>query len=718
MTNPLVRNAAVTGHATRPGRVTVACIVALIAVACGDSPLSPPGQSEDRPLELGRHVSGTFDSARFSDTLYYRVAAGRSASLRIESDPPGLLVSVRDMSGGELTYAYNAFANSAGAVLPASADDRVVMLIVRDGRTEAGRAEGMSWRVSLEPLDTAPEGGTDLLTYGQTISGTLVAPMDVDVYRLDVAPGDSFTAFLRILDHHDVLAAVHAGDTVKASLAATGPHAVNRGVPLQGVRAAGDAYTLAIENQGVIAPGESVRYAVQIMRLPEPDHSLDPLPFNTVVEAALSPYGEMERYSFTPDSADMVRLYVVADSASGIGGSIINDDGVHVEALHYDTSSEAWVTQPFVTTPRSYQVEVWHDPTFNVDSLPFSIRLFRADRNPETLPAALARDVMLTGEGIETAGDVDEFTFTLSDSSFVSALRMRDGDPWEFTGSILTSDGQAVEASEGVSGEGGMELAAVLPAGSYRYRVAPGGTFTGPYSFVFASASYLPEDVPPALAVGDTVTESMELLHDGDEFTLTLTGTERVRFGVHNGAAVTGGELWLVNLDRMGTYAYSPAGASDFSFSQVPGLAGPGTYRLAANTARAGAAWDTRGSYRVAVLHVDTLLEAGAQALAVGDSSTVEAIDHDGDVDRFRIVGAAGTAVRIQLEGERAGVTVQVFDASANRWTPEFNNSHYVTTDAVTFPSSGELTVDVMQQCASTLNCSTPLDYILRVLPQ
>lgn len=704
----------------RPARVAVTVLAALIAAACGDSPLSPPGQSEDRPLGLGSEVGGTFDPARAIDTLYYSINAGQSAALRIESDPPGLLVTIRDMSGSELSYAFNGFRSSAGAVLTSAAADRVVMLIVRDARPEAERGGGMSWRVALGPMSTAPETGSDLLKYGQTISGTLAAPMDLDVFRLDVAPGDSFAAFLRVLDHHDVLAAVRTGDVMQASLGATGPHDVNRGVPTQGLRAGDNEYTLAIENLGVIAPGESVRYTVQIMRLPEPHDLLQPLPFNTVVEAALSPYGEIERYSFTPDTADMVRLYVIANSGSGSGieASIMDEDGVTVEALHYDASLDALVTQPFVTTGRPYTIDLSHDPTFDVDSLPFTIRLFRADRTPETLPAALVRDVLLEGEAIDSVGDVDEFTFTLSDSSFVSVLGLTDGDPWEFTGSVLSANGERVEGSEDVSGEGTMDLAVVLPAGSYRYRVAPAGTFTGPYSFVFATASYLPEDVSPELVIGDTITESMELLHDGDEFRLTLTGTERIRFGVHNGAHASGGELWMVNLDRPGSFAYSPAGAVDFAFSETPGLAGPGTYRLAANIGRASAAWNTRGSYRVAVLHVDTLLELGAQTLAPGDSSVLEAIDQDGDVDRFRIIGTPGTAVRIDLEGERAGVTVQVFDALNNRWTPAFNNSHYVTSEPVTFPPSGELTVDVMQQCASTLSCTTPLSYTLRLMPQ
>jgi len=302
----------------------------------------------------------------------------------------------------------------------------------------------------------------------------------------------------------------------------------------------------------------------------------------------------------------------------------------------------------------------------------YRVRLDSVGTAPERVPAALPVDAVVEGERLESAADVDDFTFTgtagelylvfLQAGPGGGALRATVPRPG-FNGAPLTLvDSHGGDAALETQTTGRFELPS---SGTYHLQVAaePGSTASlADYRLQLRRVRMEPESRPAALVAGDTATgESIDYVGDIDDF--TLTGTPGERYNLFFQAAPGSGTLW-VEAASLPTGADLRRVASDGSRVLLDNATGSvtlpasGSYRVRVY-GNSDHALD-RGAYRIFAYRVNPAPEHAPAALALNDSVVGERIDLPGDADEFTLDLAQQAIVVLSLsvEGDWRGTGI------------------------------------------------------------
>lgn len=679
------------------------CLVLTVLVGCGDSPAAIEPEPEPPlprdALALGVEVTGQVTEGVW-DTIFYRVPAGVTTALRIESSPAGLHAAMLDTTSMQWigTHYSTVEIPSAVRVVAPSSDERVVMVRMTDNRQD-NTSGSMSYRISLFRVETTPEGVDPTLVFATRVLSQLQAPADVDVFRLTAAPGDRFVVFMRVQAEAwlsvDLLA---VNDSTPISTDNfQGVDARESGRPMPPLAATGNgAYDVRVRHLNSWSADLTVPYRLEVLKLPAPD----PLPTlvlpHAEVEAALTPYGDEDDFIFTASQGDVFRLFAHADTAGRLAVELSNAPDMTM-MLEWNADHGEYITPPFSVTGDTAFVRAFRDLSERVDELPYTLRLWQADPAPESIASQVPVSGWLTGESIDTLGDVDEFTFMLDQASTVSTIA--DPSAPGLAVSYLTPEGDFIDIGPGDIAMD-HQTSIGLGQGEHRLRLTGNQGFTGNYGLRIFVTSHRPEDVPYMIEPGHVVVETANRPRDTDQFELAIA-RERV-FITLQGLGLPGGGGVSVILDRYPPWGISsPSAADTASTGFRVDFPGAGEYSLIVHSGRMGPSWRDEGSYRLAVTAADTAVENAPASLAVGDTVTAS-LENAADVDRFTISGTPGSRARIEMEHAGGPYRrVELYDAVTQQWV----NGSQGTFDAVSIlddvaiPASGQVTVDVIATC-------------------
>lgn len=279
---------------------------------------------------------------------------------------------------------------------------------------------------------------------------------------------------------------------------------------------------------------------------------------------------------------------------------------------------------------------------------PYRFWSYAINRAPEHRSAVLPVGTVVSGERIDRAGDVDEFTFQAAAgaqyNAFVHGSRQLQLEVAPDSGPVLaamlsdTADTGLYAAATGrfTIPQGGGYLVRVVGTSSYDL------ADTGSYRVLLYPIDPRPEHVPATIQPGDTISgESIDVPGDIDEFPLPgAAGDEfNIFFQVLSGSL--GVPLQLVAADSLGPAAglvQSRMGDTSLA-GQFTGrfvLPSAGALRIRVTGIGSNTALDT-GAYRFRLYPINRKPETLPETLAFGDSLFGERVDLPGDVDEFHV---------------------------------------------------------------------------------
>jgi hypothetical protein len=290
---------------------------------------------------------------------------------------------------------------------------------------------------------------------------------------------------------------------------------------------------------------------------------------------------------------------------------------------------------------------------------PYRFWTYAINRKPERLKTdTVGLAAVIGGEGIDRAGDVDEYFVTLAAGTDVSAF-IQSALPFPLeiapqSGPILTlvTDTGVADTSLYSASTGRFQ---VTESGTYVLRVTGSDVIadTGAYRFLLHPIDRRPETLPQSVAPGDTIEgESIDVPGDVDEFSFTGEAGEEYNAFVQAGEGYEHTRLQLEAVDADGTLlgrAFSVANDSSL-LRQLTGrfsLRTSGSHRL---TAMAEDSRSGRGAYRLFLYRVNRLPESRPATLAFGDSVLSESIDLPGDVDEFQVTVAESSGANLVVQ--------------------------------------------------------------------
>jgi hypothetical protein len=357
---------------------------------------------------------------------------------------------------------------------------------------------------------------------------------------------------------------------------------------------------------------------------------------------------------------------VVSDSTSGFLGYSANDAGnpsPHTSGLFTLPTTKDY---PFQVRAFSNGV----DPRF---AGPYRFWSYAINRAPEHRPAALTLGAVVTGEKIDRAGDIDEFSFQATagqqyDAFVQSARAVRlevapvSGLPFA---AALSSPADTALFSTGTGRftmpQGGAYL--VRASGTASYDQAD----TGAYRFLLYAIDPHPEHIAATIVPGDTISgESIDVPGDVDEFSVPgVPGDEdNVFFQALNGLSSAPLQLEVVNDSGRVLNSVLSSVADTGLTHQFTGrfvIPASGSLRLRVTGANSTAARDT-GAYRLSLYRVNRKPEHTSDTLVFGDSVLGERIDLAGDIDEFQVTvpDSSGANLMIQLDSTASAVPLVV----------------------------------------------------------
>lgn len=308
--------------------------------------------------------------------------------------------------------------------------------------------------------------------------------------------------------------------------------------------------------------------------------------------------------------------------------------------------------------------------------------VYVVDRAPELTPASLAVEDTVTSETFENLADIDEYLFT-AEAGDEYVLFMQDRADMERLGVVLdvrpSSNEPAIGSvsnwrQDGDIGLQGSEIITIPSSGTWfvtarqtrRTSSSEQSPGTGGYHFVLRRLNRKPEVLSAALVAGDTLeAESLEMLHDIDEFDLQVTSGETYRAFLqavgYNGSALqlelhvpNGAVQVATSIVGMDT-ALARRSTASYTASST------GSVRIVVRESE-GHSNVSLGRYRLFVYHVNRAPEDGPSSIAAGTVVT-ETIEYPGDIDEFNIMPGAGGALSALLPGlEGANLTLTMAD--------------------------------------------------------
>jgi hypothetical protein len=338
----------------------------------------------------------------------------------------------------------------------------------------------------------------------------------------------------------------------------------------------------------------------------------------------------------------------------------------------------------------------------NGDRGPYRFWIWRVAAEPESLSSSYALGDSLWGERIDRPGDVDNFFFSVPESTLTNFFQLEE-PPGIVRAQIIDRDSgtplydffQFWQTSSRT----------IIPPGNFvlsvRGDASTGDGYHGPYRIHTAVLDDAPENVSASVVVGETVSgEAVDPEGDLDVFTLTAPARGPVTLalqglGTSETVGFTGyirrpGEqswlLWVCGLGMSPKLTSRQTGPFDLE---------AGTYELAVSGDKDGSVLGERGPYRVAVLPWPTTPEIARSLVAVGDTVDSETINRRGDIDQFVVQTTPGQELQVFFESQKDGLEIRALDPTTGavlRGTPATAYTGRFST-----PNAGEVLLTVSE---------------------
>jgi hypothetical protein len=662
------------------------CFAPLVALAAGlassscDHATAPAEATQ--VIAVGSAVDGSLDAGGRAARYSITVAAGSRYLVYVAVLSGAVEVSVEDQAGTIVTGPVRVVSNgqplAQSPVLQFSPGLGGAWSLKVDG-SPAGSAA--AFRLLVIVVSDAPEHLPAAIAPGDSVAGESIdLPGDVDEFTFRASAGQVFNAFLQGGSESPGtvfrLDAIDADGIVLATVTSSGTDAELLGqlTPRFTMRSAG---THRLRVSGT-APGGEAAGAYRLFlslvdRRPE-SHAASLAFGDSVLVEAIDVPGDMDEYRvLVPDTSGANLAVAVATAPPGgnwLQAQLIDSatGKVVAEADAHDAGGRAQSGRLHLA-PGRYVVRVlgaaW-------DSVPhergdYQLWLYGFKFGPEKVADTLVLGDTVRAEAIDVPGDVDVYRFPAAQGQHVNVTFQGLGAPAD----------AALEACVSVSGgpPGCIALLGTpvsspsvatqtmrldLPAAPwYTVTVSGGGSpvpsagEVGPYRLSVVPADVGPENVSPAVTLGDSITtESLDAPGDWDQFLLSAQpGREvLVLFGSQMACCVY---PYVTVTDPGSGVSLASAVGQGFRLTQAARVPASGQLAIAVYQppptesrvcldATCGGIYGLTGPYVLQALAFDRLPETASAAYTLGDTVVTERLDRPGDVDEFTLTATPG----------------------------------------------------------------------------
>lgn len=727
--------------AIRRGLFTLA---ASVLAACGDAG-TPGGPEPERPVSripFGTPVEGSIvagDTAlSYSILPSYRTVV----TFRFAASNPVFQLLVTDSTTGTAVVVMNAVDDPGPTRTDFSAPStslvggRVYLVRVR----AQGGVGTFWWDPAPQPAQ--PEWNPELLPLGDTVRELFEAPGDIDAFTHEAPSGEELVIHYRptsvsatpppVYSPVPWIAVVNTlGDTVARQYVSMNYRDLELRPLTVALPAAGRYRIVAgITSSGPL-PGDAA-YELLVRRLQRaPEHRGAAIALGDTVLELLDYNGDVDEFLLSGTTGDEFNVFIetsFADSASGLVVELVPPSGPAYEigsGTAGQTLRQSTSGVRRLDATGGWKVRVTSSCcALRLHRGPYRLVLYPIDRGPETVVATPVIGDSVAGEAIDDLGDIDEFAFTVPQSTGMTMVLVRpQPGPGLVARLIQTSPESTFNARELWPDTIPLAVGAgrfSIPAGQYVLRVQSDGTpggYTGPWLVRTYGSLATPESAPAVFSIGDTIGESLEVPGDLDEYIFAGTEGQFVTLAASTQAASP--YTWEVALSMSGggLVGMTPPTGRGFDASRSARVRLPFTRNYNAVVRHDGFEPGTPGAYRFFVAPYATTPETAPAALAVGDSVGTESLDQLGDIDDFVLTGTPGTAFRITISLGRPP-RLEVLDASRDSvLAAAIAVTGANVTGRVVMPANGTVRVRAFEDVPAAFYATGPYWFKVEAVP-
>jgi len=725
-----------------PRHGPVLLLAALVSAAgCSDStgPRQTTGGGALLPLEIGDTAVGYLAAADPVGARYaVHVAASGEIAVFFQAEAQQVEIILSDSASGTpraVAYSSGDYARShllhnRTPTLTVSAGQTILLEVQhRQSPGTAGR-----YRIYVYPVNRAPEHVPVALVLGDTVTGEILDnPADVDEFTYTPAgaeevigyligsgtqPGRELFLGLYAPGSADAFGAAYSGPTdTDLEVQTTGAHLLQSGIT---IRAVVRQFGLTVDS---VHPGTGP-YTIQLRLLDRrPEHVPQLLvPGDTVDGERIDYIGDVDEFTLPVAANQSYNLFFQGTSGrdSAVFQLLTNAPLPLYRPIYSNGTAPSLVSHHTgrFTAPATGSYDVAVSTSTAHDGLyrgAYRLFPYLIDPLPETAPAAITLGDSVLGESLDLPGDLDRITLTVPQATAASIVLWRPtGTP---LGPVLSMPYQlgtiqfvTLPDNNGgpEAGEGSSRFP--LAAGTYTVEIRSDGgdgeAYTGGYRLETFAVDSAPEASPPLFAIGDTVTEAIDVDGDLDEFRFDYVRGQQLDFqfqgtGPPSALSFVG---WLTDSAGNGL----PVGLGTEALSGTLAnhrtgrfeLPADGQYRLFFSGGSNGTDGGEVAGYRFTLKDPGVLTEHGISTLAPGDTATGERIDSLGDMDEFLLSGAPGDEVVFLLASAfSALIEADLLPLGSATPIARLHHTGGITASAVTvLPAAGQLRLRIGEQ--------------------
>ncbi len=574
-----------------------------------------------------------------------------------------------------------------------------------------------AYRFWTYTIDPAPEHRVAAVTPSTVISGeTLDRAGDLDVFTFSAAAGDELNAFYQSTVPSHLEIASGAGPALATVSAGPDTALFSRNTGRMRLAQAG-SYVARVSADGpTLSDTGAYRFFLYpIDRRPE-NVPAAIVPGDSIAGEAIDLPGDVDEFTFTASAGDEFNAFLQAEhgSAPTTLEAVDADSTVLATVLSTaaDTSLLGQATPRFaVRTNGTHRLRVEGTGAGSEGGGPYRLFLARINRKPESRPDTLAPGDTVVAEAMDLPGDVDEYVVHVPDSSganLVVQLGYVAAGGYLLAELTDSASGQVLGSATSYGWPGLTGTLALAP-GTYVIQVEEPYTYRpvlrGPYRLWLYRFGFGPEAVPDSIVPGDTVSgEALDVPGDVDAYRLYVGPRQHVNVMIQGLSSGNGGfQVWIsTSWGRPLALVATPLSSAALADHQTLrlDLLGAGWYNVGVSGGTSPTTQlSERGTYRLAVLPVDTLPETASPSLAIGDSLTTEGMDFIGDWDQYSVTAPPGQELNVLFgtDAPCCGPQVLVFDPATGDTLAASGGQGDHIAGAARVPASGRVAVAVFE---------------------
>jgi hypothetical protein len=433
----------------------------------------------------------------------------------------------------------------------------------------------LPFRIYVYAIDTLPESLPPVLALNTSVAGEILdLPGDIDEFTLTVAADTliNLALFKPAADSaRPVLYLMPAGSeaptTIVYSPFVTGGPGELAGLS-GGLHLGAGVHRVRIDGGTGARDETGGPYRIQSWGLsPEPEGVPSTIAVGDVIDEASSPAGDADRYQFAGAQGQLINLTLqgtAGPSPAGDRVAYLMRSGVPGPSLIAVAFSALNSAPPGGQTGRvhlpadgQYDILVFPngDGVALAETGSYRLSLLPVDAAPEHVAVTLPASGGITGEAIDSSGDIDRFTITAAPGAEFEITSRFSSRHFNMKIETLMPTGDAPDRSGPMPDyEFPLGRFVVPPSGKLRLQVYEdrygfydGYTGTGEYTVTFVPIHRAPESIAAAAPRNAVVQgERIDPIGDVDEFTFAGTAGEQLRayFNTPQGV-ITGGTLTM-----------------------------------------------------------------------------------------------------------------------------------------------------------------------------